>query len=930
MKYLILLATALSSSFLFAQKKPLTWGQHNEWERVARREISDNGQWMSYQINPLIGDGTLHLHNYSKGLHIEFDRGYKLQFDANNQFAVFMIKPYHDSTRQAEIDDVKKQDRPQDSLAIYLLESDSTIYFANVKSYDLGERGADRVAITFHKDPRPKPEEKKKKRKKKKSDEKKPEFDKGTNVVLLLNPFMNQTHWYEGVSQSSMSFRSDRWSYVQAYKEDSVVVGTVGKDFEEDIVFYGVGEVARMNHSHNGASLVFTYGDGEDPLAFNLYHWSGTGSVRMIVEENTPTMPEGWSVSKNYTPRYSRQDGMLYLGLAPTPAEEPDDTLTADEKYHVDVWSYTDDRVQPQQLKALRKDRKKSYLAAFDIGGQRLIPLADSSLEMIRTLQKGDAPIAVGIDQSPYQRSYSWESPWATDYYAVDISTGRRQKVLTKVPFGATMHPNGTHIVYYRPEQGWYSKSLSTGDSVLLTGSLQEEGIHFADPSGERPMPDYPYGLTGFSEDGLYVMINSQYDIWQCQLEGLEEPTSFTLNMATEAKTQFRYVKLDEDEEFINLVEPMVLKAWNKETNATGYWSRQPRAERLYAMVEDDMMLSSLAKARNAEVYSWTMQSFVIPKNIYMTTNLTAKNAEGAFNSYEQFSHANFQQEDYYWGNVRQHRWVDADGNEQKGLLYIPENYVPGEKAPAIIYYYEKDFERQHYYRGFRPSASVINIPYYLSQGYFVFDPDIHYTDGHPGQSALKTVMSAADELVKMGDVDPERIGLQGQSWGGYQTAYIITQTDRFAAAMAGAPVSNMTSAYGGIRWGSGISRAMQYEHGQSRIGGTLWDELDLYIENSPIFHLPKVETPLLIMHNDNDGAVPWYQGIEMFMGMRRLNKPVWMLTYNNEEHNLMRTANRKDLSRRMFEFFDHYLNDADMPSWMSEGVPAIEKPFTK
>lgn len=933
MKNIFLLVASILTLSAHAQKQELTWDLHDSWEKVKGRQMSTDGQWMAYQVDPLIGDGTLHLHNYNKSTHLEFDRGYRLQFDENNGFAVFQIKPFHDSLRQAELDDVKKKDQPKDSLAIYLLDSDTTLFFDQVKSYEIGRRGRQLLAITFHEDPRPKPvEDSKKKKKKKKKDEEEPnpKFDKKTNTVLLMDPRTGEKRWVEGVSESSMSFYGNRWSCVQAYESDSVVVKTFDSSLDSETVYYGKGEVHGLNHSTKGDAVVFIFGEGKDPLVHNLFHWAGAGSVRMIVEDIDPKMPEGWSVSKNYTPQFSREDNFIYLGLAPTPEKEAKDSLTKDEQYHVDVWSYTDDRIQPQQLKALNSDRKKSYLAVFQVAGQRLTPLADTNMEQLSLLKKGDSPIALGYDFSPYQRAYSWESPWASDYYAVDISSGRRQRILTNMPFRPSMHPDGSHIVYYRPEEGWYSKAIGSNDSVLLTGSLRDKGILFADPDGERPMPDDPYGVAGFSADGLYVLIYSRYDIWQLQLSGLEEPVSLTNNLAQETKTKYRYVRLDEDEEYIDLTRPMILKAWNVESNATGYWSRQPNAERFYAMVEGDFLLSSIQKARHAEVYSWMQETFSIPENIIMTTTKNARSAEDAFTSFEQFSHSNSFQENYYWGNCFQHRWVDADGKEQKGLLYVPENYKPGDKAPAIIYYYEKDFARQHYYRGFRPSASVINIPYYLSQGYFVFDPDIHYEDGHPGQSALKTVLSAADELVKMGNVDPDRIGLQGQSWGGYQTAYIITQTKRFAAAMAGAPVSNMTSAYGGIRWGSGISRAMQYEHGQSRIGGTLWDDLDLYIENSPIFHLPNVETPLLIMHNDNDGAVPWYQGIEMFMGMRRLDKPCWMLTYNNEEHNLMRTANRKDLSKRMFQFFDHYLDNGEMPEWMSDGLPAIKKSFAK
>ena len=204
--------------------------------------------------------------------------------------------------------------------------------------------------------------------------------------------------------------------------------------------------------------------------------------------------------------------------------------------------------------------------------------------------------------------------------------------------------------------------------------------------------------------------------------------------------------------------------------------------------------------------------------------------------------------------------------------------------------------------------------------------PDIKYRTGYPGQSCYDAVMSGVMSLMDRGFVDDKHIGVQGQSWGGYQVAYLVTQTNLFAAAMAGAPVSNMTSAYGGIRWRSGLSRMFQYEHTQSRIGGTLWEKPIQYIENSPLFFVEKINTPLLIRHDDKDGAVPWYQGIELFVALRRLNKPAWLLNYNDEPHNLVRRANMMDLTIRMKQFFDHYLKEAPAPVWMEEGIPATEK----
>ena len=299
------------------------------------------------------------------------------------------------------------------------------------------------------------------------------------------------------------------------------------------------------------------------------------------------------------------------------------------------------------------------------------------------------------------------------------------------------------------------------------------------------------------------------------------------------------------------------------------------------------------------------------------------------FKTQKQLSDINPQQREYNWGTVELVNWQTADDIFCEGLLFKPEDFDPNKKYPVMIYFYEKNANTLYRHRNPTPSRSTVNIPYFVSNGYVVFVPDVYFTDGHPGQSAMKSIMPGVEMLEKTYPwIDGENMAIQGQSWGGYQVAYMITQTNKFKAAGAGAPVSNMTSAYGGIRWGSGITRQVQYEQGQSRIGKPLWEAFDLYYENSPLFFLPNVSTPVLIMHNDKDGAVPWYQGIEMFVGLRRLGKQAWLLQYNNEEHNLVERRNCKDLSIRLSQFFDHYLKGAPMPEWMKNGRPAVKKGF--
>jgi dipeptidyl aminopeptidase/acylaminoacyl peptidase len=295
------------------------------------------------------------------------------------------------------------------------------------------------------------------------------------------------------------------------------------------------------------------------------------------------------------------------------------------------------------------------------------------------------------------------------------------------------------------------------------------------------------------------------------------------------------------------------------------------------------------------------------------------------FKAPKKISNGDAQRAQFNWGTAEMVNFKNTDGVALKGMLLKPDNFDPKKKYPMIVYIYERLSQGLHQFRNPGPGTSI-NPTYYVSNGYLIFMPDIVYKTGYPGRDALQCVLPAVQAVVDRGYVDENNIGIQGHSWGGYQIAYMVTQTNRFKAAEAGAAVSNMTSAYSGIRWGTGLPRQFQYEHSQSRIGGSLWEYPMRYLENSPIFHVDKVQTPLLLINNDEDDAVPWYQGIEFYLGLRRMNKEAYMFSYNGEKHGLRRRINQKDYTRRMQEFFDHFLKGAPAPEWMEKGIPYLQK----
>jgi len=297
----------------------------------------------------------------------------------------------------------------------------------------------------------------------------------------------------------------------------------------------------------------------------------------------------------------------------------------------------------------------------------------------------------------------------------------------------------------------------------------------------------------------------------------------------------------------------------------------------------------------------------------------------GDFHELKRMSNGDAQRAQFNWGTAELVAYKNTDGVPLKGLLLKPDNFDPKKKYPMIVYIYERLTQGLHTFRPPAPGTSI-NPTFYVSNGYLIYMPDIVYTVGYPGPSALKCVLPAIQAVVDRGFVDENAIGIQGHSWGGYQIAYMVTQTNRFKAAAPGALVSNMTSAYSGIRWGTGLARQFQYERSQSRIGGSLWDYPLRFLDNSPLFRADRVQTPLLMIANDEDDAVPWQQGIEFYLALRRLNKEVYMFSYNGEKHGLRKRINQKDYTRRLQGFFDHFLKGAPSPEWMEKGIPYLQR----
>jgi len=463
----------------------------------------------------------------------------------------------------------------------------------------------------------------------------------------------------------------------------------------------------------------------------------------------------------------------------------------------------------------------------------------------------------------------------------------------------------------YSPvDSTWIAYNIASKKRVDLT-----KGKVFYNELNDSPTHPRSYGIAGWTENDEAILIYDRYDIWKFNPD---TGVSSKLTNGREHKITYRYVKLDNEERFIDSNEKWLLTTFNETNKHSGYYEYNPKSNTGKQLLSGAYSYSRPTKAQFGKNLIFARQSFQEFPNIRLS--------ELSFKKQVVISDANPQQSEYNWGTSELVTWTSLDGKELTGMLIKPENFDSNKKYPMIVNFYEKSSNGLFRHRAPSEGRSTINYSFYTSRGYLIFNPDVYYRTGYPGESAYNCVIPGITSLIEKGFVDKDHIGAQGHSWGGYQVAYLVTKTNIFKAVESGAPVPNMISAYGGIRWWTGLSRQFQYEHTQSRIGGTPWEYPSRFVENSPIFYIDKINTPLLIMHNDADGHVPWYQGIEFFVSLRRLGKPAWFLNYNGEPHWPLKLQNRKDFNRRMSQFFDYYLKGAAKPVWMERGVPAIEK----
>ncbi|RYD78420.1 MAG: S9 family peptidase [Sphingobacteriales bacterium] len=980
-KFLLPLLLLASNVLLAQNKKPLTHDVYDGWKSVGERTISNDGNYILYAVNPQEGDGEMVLQNVKTGYKKTFARGYNGIITEDSKYAIFKIKPAFHDTRQAKIKKKKPDDMPKDSLVILLLGTDSVVKISRVKSYKTPEKGSG--WLVYHLD-KPLPDTAAKKKAspdslklkvdklakladsliRKSLDSVKGKIEK-EELIKAANKAVKEIYkradeleteiadaegddapgagaGTEGTelfvrnlgNASSKSFRLVN-EYLLDEKGRRLLIETTKNNKDSNskaqVLLYNLasGKTDTVLRSFNDAKN-FVFDEEGNQLVFvaerdssskslqkfyKLWYFKpGMDSANLLADKHTVGMRVGFTVSENANPRFSKDGKKIFFGTAPVqPAK--DTSLVDFELARLDIWNYKDDYLQPQQLKQLPQEQRRSYLAVTRPGTKEIVQLGNEDMENVSLVDEGNADWVLAQTTKGNRLSTQWEGRSKATAYIINTTTAAKTKINNNSYGFYSASPNGKYVYWYDPAaKNYFAYNVVTEEIKNISSKIKEPLY-----DTENDVPDFPSpaGNMGWVGSDQYFLIKDEFDIWQVDPNGNEQPKNITNGYGRKNKTEFNYVWLDRDKRFMEPGETILLSSLNKQNKYGGYFNKK------IDVVSDPVKIVEGAFANGTVLKAKDANQFIVSR----ATPAAAELYAGAdLNTLSALTNVAAQQKDYNWFTSELVRWKMFDGKMSEGILFKPENFDPKKKYPVVFYFYERNADGLYGYRTPAPSASTINIAYFVSNGYIVFDPNIYYKTGEPGQSAYNSVVSAAKYLATMPWVDSTKMGIQGQSWGGYQVAYLVTKTNMFRAAGAGAPVANMTSAYGGIRWGSGMNRQFQYEKTQSRIGATLWQKPELYIKNSPLFTADKIQTPLLIMHNDADGAVPWYQGIELFTALKRLDKKVWLLQYNGEDHNLIERKNRKDLSIRLSQFFDHYLKGAKPARWMTEGLPAVDK----
>lgn len=926
-----------------AAKRAITHDVYATWRSIPEAKLSRDGQWAVYVLQGQESNGELVARNLRTGAEHRTPRGKAAQISADSRFVAFLIEPAQADKDAAKKAKKKPEDGPKPAFGIMELATGKVSTVEKVKGFKLPEDGGSHVAI--HLEPKQEEKAKDKKAEPKKDEDgdqaRRPgapagDAKKNGSDLLIRALATGETVRVADVTEYAWNKAGSLLTYAVTAKDAAacgaflreIATGTVtplakGKGtwktltFDEkgtQLAFLGALDPVKAKADEKPSDQAEEKKDSDEkqdeaPKVFSLYRWeAGDATAAVIAAPGTAGLPEGWCPSGDGALQFSKDGARLFFGSARKPVVEPKD---APEPLKVDIWHWQDPELQTMQKVRAEEEKKRSYRAVYHVAERRIVQLG--SLELASITVNDNPDYALGTDPRAYRMAASWDADHH-DAYAVSLKDGSRRKLFEKQRFATTLSPAGRYALAFDAQtRSWKAADMATGAVKDLTKGLP---VAFHDESTDTPEPARPHGLAGWTAGDAEVLAYDPFDVWALN-PATGASRCVSQGKARERKLELRHVQLDPEAKVIPADRPLMLSGTQEATKATGYFSLDLQGGEPKPLIYGDKLITGLVKAKAADTTLFTQQSFQEFPDLW-TSNL-------AFAAPKRLSTANPQQADFTWGSQELIEYVNSDGKVLKALLAKPADFDPKKQYPMMVYIYEGMTDALHRHVVPAPGQNI-NVTRFTSNGYLVLRPDIVYETGYPGKSALKCVLPAVEQVAAKGFVDRARIGIQGHSWGGYQITYLVTQTNLFRAVQAGASVSNMISAYGGIRYGTGMSRQFQYERTQSRIGGTPWTKPLQFLENSPILFADKVQTPYMTIHNDGDDAVPFTQALEFFTALRRLGKEAYLFNYNGAAHGLRDRDATKHFTVHMCEFFDHHLLGAPRPEWMQKPTPYLER----
>ena len=889
-------------------KRPLQIADYALWRTIEHETISDDGRRVAWTYRRVRGDDTLHVRSLDDDTGHLVARGSEPLLSSDGRWMAFFVSLPYLEIEKLEADDETVTRRA----GLMDLESGTTLYWDDATSFGFSES----ASHFFVKKRRPEAEgggggSGGGSGRGRGADDR----PRGSDLILR-----NLAEGFEeligSVDEAAFNEPGTHFAFtVDAAGGDGNGLYLVDlasgarRGLDNSKLRY-----ARLAWSEDGSALAALRGErpeGRAERANELVAFRGVGRAlvrHLLAATGGGGLPDGWVISEKGELVWSAQGSAVFLATRRQQDELepwPEDALPLAD---VNIWHWNDDRIQSQQQQSAQRDRERTYVAAVHLDGDappRLVPIAD---ERMATAEVGrDGRWAIARDDHAY--ASDWK-PDVADYWRVDTRTGERTPVLTEHLRTLGLSPDGRHWLYWKDGHVWDYEIASDRHRNLTGGAPTDFTNQEYDRFGEKP----PHGVAGWSADGRAVLLHDRTDLWRQPLDG-SPATSLTGGRGAEREMRLRYLQLDPDELAVDLSRPLLLSAFGEKTKQAGFFSLE--RGRLSELTYEDRRFGTPVKAEDAERYLFTAESWTEFPDLQVS--------DGDFAERRRVTVANPWQEEFAWGTRILFDYTLADGVPLQGTLAIPDGWQPGQRLPMVVRFYEKYSQDLHAH----PTPAYRHQPNfagYVSNGYLLMQPDVHFRIGSSHSDMLEAVEAATRKVIEMGYADPAAVGLSGHSYSGGGSAYIATRSRMFAAVAHGAAPINLVSEFNQLFVGNGQNNHQYDIYGQGRYATDPYSDFQLYWDQSPISGVTEMDTPVLYLHGEEDPTVNWEQGLEWFNALRFLGKPVIWLSYPDEGHGLAKLQNRIDFQYRLGDFFDHHLKGAPAPEWMTEGVPYLEK----